>query len=123
MKKIIERNVLGQELKFCCKSPITGFFRDGFCRTGNSDYGMHIVCAIITEQFLKFTQSCGNDLSTPNNLYRFPGLKPGDKWCLCALRWKEAWRSAMAPLIDIEATHEKVLQIIDKNLLLEYMVK
>ena len=87
MEKIIERNILGQELKSCCKKPMTGFFRDGFCRTGNTDHGVHVVCAIITEKFLKFTKSCGNDLSTPNSSYGFPGLKPGDKWCLCASRW------------------------------------
>lgn len=89
MEKIIERNILGQELKSCCKKPITGFFRDGFCRTGNNDYDVHVVCAIITEKFLKCTESYGNDLSTPNNLYTFPGLKPADKQCLCASRWKE----------------------------------
>ena len=123
MEKIIERNILGQELKSCCKKPMTGFFRDGFCRTGNTDHGVHVVCAIITEKFLKFTKSCGNDLSTPNSSYRFPGLKPGDKWCLCASRWKEAWKSGVAPLVDIEATHEKALQIIDKELLVKYRVK
>ena len=123
MEKITERNILGQELKSCCKKPMTGFFRDGFCRTGNTDHGVHVVCAIITEKFLKFTESCGNDLSTPNNLYGFPGLKPGDKWCLCASRWKEAWKAGVAPLVDIEATHEKVLQIIDKESLLKYRVK
>ena len=123
MEKITERNILGQELKSCCKKPMTGFFRDGFCRTGNTDHGVHVVCAIITEKFLKFTKSCGNDLSTPNSSYGFPGLKPGDKWCLCASRWKEAWKAGVAPLVDIEATHEKVLQIIDKELLLKYRVK
>ena len=102
---------------------MTGFFRDGFCRTGNTDYGIHVVCAIVTEKFLNFTQSCGNDLSTPNSSYGFPGLKPGDKWCLCASRWKEAWKAGVAPLVDIEATHEKALKIIDKELLLKYSVK
>ena len=123
MEKMIERNILGQELKFCCKKPMTGFFRDGFCRTGNTDHGVHVVCAIITEKFLKFTKSCGNDLSTPNSSYGFPGLKPCDKWCLCASRCKEAWKAGIAPLVDIEATHEKALQIIDKELLLKYRVK
>lgn len=123
MEKITERNILGQELKSCCKKPMTGFFRDGFCRTGNTDHGVHVVCAIITEKFLKFTKSCGNDLSTPNSSYGFPGLKSGDKWCLCASRWKEAWKSGVAPLVDIEATHEKALEIIEKELLLKYRVR
>ncbi len=123
MEKITERNILGQELKSCCKKPMTGFFRDGFCRTGNTDHGVHVVCAVITEKFLKFTKSCGNDLSTPNNSYGFPGLKPSDKWCLCASRWKEAWKAGVAPLVDIEATHKKALEIIEKELLLKYRVK
>ena len=123
MEKITERNILGQELKSCCKKPMTGFFRDGFCRTGNADHGVHVVCAIITEKFLKFTKSCGNDLGTPNSSYGFPGLKSGDKWCLCASRWKEAWKAGVAPLVDIEATHEKALEIIEKELLLKYRVK
>ena len=123
MEKIIESNILGQEMKSCCKKPMTGFFRDGFCRTGNTDHGVHVVCVVITEKFLKFTKSCGNDLSTPNSSYGFPGLKPGDKWCLCASRWKEAWKAGVAPLVDIEATHEKALEIIEKELLLKYRVK
>lgn len=123
MEKIIKRNILGQELKSCCKKPMTGFFRDGFCRTGNTDHGVHVVCVVITEKFLNFTQSCGNDLSAPNSSYGFPGLKPGDKWCLCASRWKEAWKAGVAPLVDIEATHEKALEIIEKELLLKYRVK
>ena len=123
MEKITERNILGQELKSCCKKLMTGFFRDGFCRTGNTDHGVHVVCAIITEKFLKFTKSCGNDLITPNSSCGFPGLKSGDKWCLCASKWKEAWKAGIAPLVDIEATHEKALQIIDKESLLKYRVK
>jgi uncharacterized protein (DUF2237 family) len=122
MKKIIEKNILGQELKVCCKSPITGFLRDGFCRTCSADHGTHVVCAMIAEKFLEFTKFCGNDLSTPNDLYGFPGLKQGDRWCLCASRWKEAWEASVAPLVDVEATHKKALQIIGKDLLLQYRI-
>ena len=122
MKKITEKNILGQELKPCCQNPVTGFFRDGFCRTDNTDHGTHVICAIVTEKFLSFTKDHGNDLSTPNNLFGFPGLKHGDRWCLCASRWKEAWQAGAAPFIDATATHEKTLQIIDKNILLEYRI-
>lgn len=83
-------NVLGSPLAACCTDPMTGYYRDGFCNTGASDVGTHVVCAVMTEEFLAFTRSRGNDLSTPSSAYRFPGLKPGDGWCLCALRWREA---------------------------------
>lgn len=115
----LEKNVLGTELQACCYEPKTGFYRDGFCRTGPEDVGTHVVCAIMTAEFLVYTKEQGNDLSTPMPMYQFPGLKPGDKWCLCASRWKQAYKAGKAPEVVLEATHEKALQIIDFELLLE----
>lgn len=110
-------NVLGTPLKECCSDPLTGFERDGFCHTGSRDRGRHVVCAIMTEEFLTYTKGQGNDLSTPLPHYGFPGLKPGDKWCLCALRWAEAHRADVAPLVDLEATHSKALEYISLPIL------
>ena len=115
----LEKNVLGTQLQACCYEPKTGFYRDGFCRTGPEDIGTHVVCAIMTAEFLVYTKEQGNDLSTPMPMYQFPGLQPGDKWCLCASRWKQAYKSGKAPEVVLEATHEKALQIIDFELLLE----
>lgn len=115
----LEKNVLGTELQACCYEPKTGFYRDGFCRTGPEDVGTHVVCAIMTAEFLVYTKEQGNDLSTPMPMYQFPGLQPGDKWCLCASRWKQAYKAGKAPEVVLEATHEKALQIIDFELLLE----
>ncbi len=109
----IPKNVLGKTLKVCCTDPMTGFYRNGSCQTGPDDYGTHVVCAEMTEEFLEFTRSMGNDLSTPNPMYRFPGLKAGDRWCLCALRWKEAHEAGKAPKVLLESTHEKALQFIE----------
>jgi len=117
------KNVFGEELTPCCFSPITGFFRDGFCRTEDSDVGRHVVCAIMTEEFLAFSKLAGNDLSTPRAEYGFPGLKAGDQWCLCALRWKEAHDNGMAPQVVLEACAEEVLDFIDLNLLIKYAYK
>ena len=103
------KNVLGTELKCCGTKPITGYFRDGFCRTDESDHGRHVVGSVVDEKFLTYTKSKGNDLSTPKPMYGFPGLKPGDRWCLCALRWKEAFEAGCAPKVILEATHEKSL--------------
>ena len=116
----MEKNVLGTELQGCCNAPLTGFYRDGFCRTGPEDVGTHVVCAIMTEDFLRYTKSMGNDLSTPIPMYQFPGLKPGDKWCLCASCWKQAYKVGKAPEVVLEATHEKALDIVDFQWLLEY---
>ena len=107
-----DKNVLGTKLKSCCTDPMTGFYRDGYCKTGAEDYGTHVVCAEMTEAFLTFTKSRGNDLSTPIPAYQFPGLKPGDKWCLCALRWKEAYEAGVAPPVVLERTHKKALEFI-----------
>ena len=106
-----KKNVLGTELRSCSCNPMTGWYRDGSCRTDISDRGMHTICAVITEQFLTYSKAQGNDLSTPK--IGFPGLKKGDHWCLCAPRWKEAFEDGMAPLIDLEATEESTLNIID----------
>ena len=107
------RNVLGEPLASCSFDPITGFFRDGCCKTGPQDFGRHVVCAEVTSDFLAFSKSRGNDLSTPRPEFGFPGLKPGDRWCLCAERWREALGQDVAPRIILQATHEAALEIID----------
>jgi uncharacterized protein len=104
------RNVLGSELQCCCMSPRTGFYRDGYCQTGPEDVGRHTVCAVVTDEFLALSASRGNDLRTPALAYGFPGLKQGDKWCLCVLRWKEALDDGVAPRVVLEACHENALQ-------------
>ena len=106
-------NVLGTELQPCSFDPMTGFFRDGCCRSGADDIGLHLVCARMTEEFLVFSRQRGNDLSTPNPQYQFPGLKPGDQWCLCVLRWKEAFQAGVAPPVVLEATHISTLEFVD----------
>ena len=108
----ITKNVKGEALETCCTNPMTGFYRNGKCETGANDYGTHVVCAEMTDAFLDFTKLLGNDLSTPRPELRFPGLKAGDKWCLCALRWKEAHRAGFAPPVILESTHEKALEFI-----------
>ena len=114
------KNVLGQTLQSCCTNPLTGFFRDGFCRTNHADIGTHVICAVMTTAFLEFTKSKGNDLSTPKSQYRFPGLVPGDRWCLCAKRWLEAHQAGVAPPVNLYATHEKALQIVPKEWLVKH---
>jgi len=106
---ITDLNVLGSRLEICSLNPLTGWFRDGFCRTDHNDHGVHVVCATMTENFLTFTKARGNDLSTKRG--GFPGLSPGDRWCLCATRWREAMLASAAPLVVMKATHEKTLQI------------
>lgn len=106
-------NVLGTELVECCSSPMTGFYRDGFCHTGAEDVGVHTVCAVMTEEFLRFSQAAGNDLSTPMPQYGFPGLQPGDCWCLCAARWAEALAAGMAPRVRLEACHQYSLEFVN----------
>ena len=117
------KNILGSDLQACCTDPMTGFFRDGYCNTSQKDHGTHVVCAIVTKEFLAFTKSLGNDLSTPRPEYQFPGLKPGDGWCLCAMRWKEAHAAGVAPPIKPEATHEKALELIDKEALEQHYIQ
>ena len=107
------RNVLGTPLADCSHDPVTGFYRDGCCRTGAGDVGLHIVCSRVTDEFLAFSRSRGNDLSTPIPEYGFPGLRDGDQWCLCALRWKEALEAGKAPPVVLEATHVSALEFVD----------
>jgi uncharacterized protein (DUF2237 family) len=102
---------------------LTGFFRDGCCRTDENDFGSHTVCAVVTKEFLEFSYQMGNDLITPRPLYRFAGLRPGDRWCLCASRWLEAYHAGKAPMVDLEATNEKALEIIPMEILLQFAVK
>lgn len=116
----MEKNVFGEELQICCTSPITGYFRDGLCRTITEDTGTHTVCAIMTTDFLIFSASRGNDLSTPIPMYQFPGLKEGDKWCLCVSRWIEAEKSGKAPKLILEATHEKTLEYTSLEILVKH---
>lgn len=106
------KNVLGGELKSCCTDPLTGFYRDGFCQTGANDVGSHVICAQVTDEFLEFSKSRGNDLSTPRPEFNFPGLRDGDKWCLCALRWREALEEGFAPPVVLEACHETALNFV-----------
>ncbi|MEG4232926.1 DUF2237 domain-containing protein [Microcoleus sp. Pol11C3] len=105
-------NVVGGKLETCCTSPMTGYYRDGKCNTGGGDFGAHTVCAQLTEEFLQFTTSNGNDLSTPVPEFNFPGLKPGDCWCLCASRWKEAMDAGVAPPVVLAATHALTLEYV-----------
>ena len=105
-------NVLGERLAPCSQDPVTGFFRDGCCNTSAEDRGSHTVCVLLTAEFLDFSRSRGNDLSTPRPEFGFPGLKAGDRWCLCAARWREAMRAGCAPRVVLEATHEAVLQYV-----------
>jgi uncharacterized protein (DUF2237 family) len=106
------RNVLGGHLAVCCTNPMTGFYRTGCCETGAEDHGSHTVCTQLTAEFLAFSRSVGNDLSTPVPAFGFPGLKPGDRWCLCAARWKEALDAGVAPPVVLAATHEAALEIV-----------
>ncbi|WP_152049274.1 DUF2237 family protein [Tautonia marina] len=106
------KNVLGSNLESCSLDPVTGFFRDGCCHTGADDIGLHLVCAEMTGEFLEFSRRRGNDLSTPMPQYGFPGLKPGDRWCLCVERWKEALEAGMAPSVVLEATHISALEFV-----------
>lgn len=106
-------NVLGTELQACSFDPLTGFFRDGCCRTDEHDRGSHVVCARVTAEFLAFSRERGNDLVTPRPEFRFAGLRPGDRWCLCALRWKEALEAGVAPPMHLEATHARALELLD----------
>lgn len=107
------KNVLGQPLQSCSVDPMTGFFRDGCCRSGAEDIGLHLVCSVMTDEFLAFSKSRGNDLTTPVPQFRFPGLKAGDRWCLCVLRWKEAFDAGLAPKIVLESTHISTLEFVD----------
>ena len=116
----MSRNVFGEPLIPCSLDPLTGFFRNGCCETGPQDLGTHTVCAVVTAEFLDFSKSRGNDLITPRPEYQFPGLKPGDNWCLCVMRWVEAKKAGVAPLVVLEATHEASLQVVSLEELVPY---
>ena len=113
------QNVLGGPLAVCSTEPPTGFYRDGCCNTGPDDAGSHTVCAVMTADFLEFTKRAGNDLSTPRPEFNFPGLRPGDRWCLCVSRWKEAFDAGAAPEVVLEATHEAALRVVGREALEE----
>lgn len=117
------KNVFGEELITCSENPLTGYFRDGCCRTDEQDLGTHTVCAVVTEDFLQFSLSRGNDLISPRPEYLFPGLKPGDRWCLCASRWLEAYKFGVAPMLVLEATHEKTLEFVPLKELVQFAYK
>lgn len=117
------KNVLGTELKVCCTNPMTGFYRDGFCKTGADDRGSHTICIRATTEFLAFSKSRGNDLSTPRPEFQFPGLASGDKWCLVAMRWQEALDAGAAPEVILEATHENALQYVSLEDLRKYQAE
>ena len=115
-------NIFGDKSEACCHDPVTGYFRDCFCNTDEHDFGSHVVCAEITEDFLIFSKSKGNDLSTPRPEFNFPGLKEGDRWCLCALRWKEAYDAGVAPRVYLESCHLNALSFVTKEQLEEFAV-
>ncbi len=117
-----QKNVFGEPLGVCSNSPLTGFFRDGCCNTSAQDVGSHTVCAVMTDEFLAFSKAAGNDLSTPMPEYQFPGLKAGDRWCLCAARWRQAFEAGMAPRVVLSATHERVLEIVSLQDLKRYAI-
>ena len=118
----MEKNVLRNKLMPCCFQPKTGYYRTGFCATDDTDDGMHTVCIEVSDDFLSFSKGIGNDLTTPIPVYGFPGLKEGDKWCLCASRWLQAYDMRMAPKLLLESTHEKTLELIPIEILKEYAI-
>jgi uncharacterized protein (DUF2237 family) len=117
-----QRNVRGGRLQACSRDPLTGFYRNGKCESGPDDLGCHAVCAVMTAEFLAFSKERGNDLSTPRPEFGFEGLQPGDRWCLCAPRWREALEAGMAPAVVLEATGEAALQYVSRSILEEYAV-
>ena len=122
IKKYDSINVFNKPLEKCCNDPMTGFFRNGKCDTCLEDYGSHTVCILATKEFLTYSMAVGNDLSTPNEAYNFKGVKPGDRWCLCASRWKDAYDAGYAPPVYLESTHIESLKIINFNILQQYAV-
>jgi uncharacterized protein (DUF2237 family) len=118
--KIPDKNVFGESLIICSNDPLTGYYRNGCCSTGPTDHGTHTVCAVMTTEFLEFSKSRGNDLTTPLPAFQFPGLKAGDRWCLCASRWSEAFDAGVAPFVVLEATHEHTLKVVPMEALLKY---
>ena len=123
MSDVNQLNVLGEPLKPCSMDPITGYFRNGCCQTESSDRGSHVVCAVMTSQFLDFSRQQGNDLITPRPEFHFPGLKPGDRWCLCALRWVEAVRAGVIAPVILDSTHEKILDHVSLETLVHHQYR
>jgi uncharacterized protein (DUF2237 family) len=119
---VTERNVLGGELELCGTDPLTGFYRDGCCSTGTEDLGSHTICAVVTAEFLEHQRSIGNDLSTPMPMYRFPGLVPGDRWCVTAANWLRAYEDGAAAFVVLASTHERALEIVPRGALQELAV-
>ncbi len=118
----VQRNVLGGPLGTCSERPLTGFFRDGCCNTSDEDIGRHTVCVVLTTEFLEFSKAAGNDLSTPRPEFDFPGLQPGDRWCLCAARWRQAWEAGAAPRVVLNATNEATLDLVPLEALKAFAV-
>lgn len=116
------KNVLGTDLQDCSRDPLTGFFRNGKCETCGEDSGMHTVCAVMTAEFLEFSKAAGNDLSTPSQFYQFPGLRPGDRWCICLPRWVEAWEAGVAPKLVLQATHISAIEHIEQEVLYQFAI-
>jgi hypothetical protein len=119
---VVQRNVLGGQLEECGSDPVTGFFRDGCCTSGPEDLGSHTICAVMTAEFLRFQASVGNDLSTPMPQYGFPGLQPGDRWCVVAVRWLQAHEAGVAAPVVLAATNELALEVVPLDVLREYAV-
>jgi len=122
-KTPMRTNIYGEKLIPCSTNPMTGFYRNGCCDSNDDDTFVHSVCVIVTKEFLEFSKSVGNDLITPHPEWSFPGLVAGDRWCLCASRWAEAWKAGVAPLVVLEATHEKTLDIVPLNELVKFAFK
>ena len=118
----MERNVLGEPLQSCSNEPLTGFYRDGCCRTGPGDLGSHTICAVVSDEFLEYQQSIGNDLSTPVPEYEFPGLEPGDRWCVTAHNWLRAHEDGVAAFVVLASTHERALEVVPLEVLERYAV-
>ena len=118
--EVAAKNVLGEPLVACSFKPLTGFFRDGCCKTNEQDLGSHLVCAVMTREFLEFSKSRGNDLSTPAPQWHFTGLKPGDQWCLCVTRWVESFEAGSAPRVKLESTHRNALEYVSIEVLKAY---
>ena len=122
MERPPELNVLGTELQQCGTDPLTGFYRDGCCSTGPEDLGSHTICAVVTREFLEHQSSVGNDLTTPRPEWQFPGLRPGDRWCVVAVRWLQAYQDGVAAPVVLASTHERALDVIPLRLLREHAV-
>ncbi len=116
----MNKNIFGDPISACSNKPLTGYFRNGCCDTDDTDLGMHTVCIVATKEFLTFSKEVGNDLTTPLPRFGFDGVKPGDRWCLCALRWKEAYDNGMAPPVFLDSTHIETLKLINLNILQQF---